>query len=53
MKVADKVNGHAIQLVRTIDIPAGRIQPGAAYAKFVQFTQSADDLVEREIRIGR
>ncbi|MGH7327875.1 MAG: hypothetical protein ACREJX_05950, partial [Polyangiaceae bacterium] len=53
VKVADKVNGHAIQLVRTIDIPAGRIQPGAAYAKFVQFTQASDDLVEREIRIGK
>ena len=53
VKVADKVNGHAIQLVRTIDIPAGRIQPGAAYAKFVQFTQAADDVVERDIRIGR
>ncbi len=53
VKVADKVNGHSIQLVRSIDIPAGRIQPGASYAKFVQFTQRADDLVERDIRIGK
>ncbi|MEO8875635.1 MAG: hypothetical protein ABI461_08620, partial [Polyangiaceae bacterium] len=42
VSVKDKVNGHALELVRTIDIPAGRIQPGAPYAKFVQFTQSAD-----------
>jgi len=52
VSVKDKVNGHAIELVRTIDIPAGRIQPGDAYAKFVQFTQSADEAVERDIRIG-
>lgn len=53
VKVADKVNGHSIQLVRVIDIPAGRIQPGQDYAKFVRFTQNADDLVERDIRIGK
>lgn len=53
ISVKDKVNGHAIELVRTIDIPAGRIQPGAAYAKFVQFTQNADDVAERDIRIGK
>jgi cellulose synthase operon protein C len=53
VSVKDKVNGHTIDLARTIDIPAGRIQPGAAYAKFVQFTQNADDVAERDIRIGK
>ena len=32
---------------------AGRVQPGAEYAKFVQFTQQADQLIAREIAIGR
>ncbi len=50
--VKDAVEGNALKLVRVVDIPAGRVQPGAEYARFVQFTQSADELLAREIAIG-
>ncbi len=50
--VNDEVNGHAIQLARVVDIPAGRVQPGE-YAKFQKFTQEADVLIEREIALGK
>ncbi len=49
----DAVHGHAIVLERTVDIPAGRVQPGDDYAKFARFVQDADALLEREILIGR
>ena len=51
--VKDTVEGNAITLVRVVDIPAGRVQPGAEYAKFLAFTQAADNALEREIAIGR
>lgn len=50
--VKDTVEGNAIKLRRVIDIPAGRVQPGAEYARFVAFTQSADQLLAREIALG-
>ncbi|MBX3201484.1 MAG: tetratricopeptide repeat protein [Labilithrix sp.] len=50
--VKDTVEGNALKLVRVVDIPAGRVQPGADYARFVQFTQSADELLAREIALG-
>jgi cellulose synthase operon protein C len=50
--VKDAVEGNAIKLIRVVDIPAGRVQPGAEYARFVAFTQSADQLLAREIAIG-
>jgi tetratricopeptide (TPR) repeat protein len=50
--VKDSVEGNALKLVRIVDIPAGRVQPGAEYAQFVKFTQSADQLLAREIAIG-
>jgi cellulose synthase operon protein C len=50
--VKDAVEGNALKLVRVVDIPAGRVQPGADYARFVQFTQSADALLAREIALG-
>ena len=52
VSVKDAVHGHAITLDRTIDIPAGRVQPGDAYAKFQRFTQEADALVERDVQLG-
>jgi len=51
--VRDRVHGTALMLDRMIDIPAGRVQPGADYAKFQRFVQDADALVEREILIER
>jgi cellulose synthase operon protein C len=51
--VADEVHGHAIMLVRTADIPAGRVQPGAEYDAFRHFVQEADALLDREIYLGK
>lgn len=50
--VKDAVDGNSIKLVRVVDIPAGRVQPGAEYTRFVGFTQSADQLLSREIALG-
>jgi hypothetical protein len=50
--VRDGVEGNAITLARVVDVPAGRVQPGAEYAKFVAFTQAADQALEREIAIA-
>jgi hypothetical protein len=52
VQVNDKVNGHSIVLSRTVDIPAGRVQPGEDYAKFSRFVQDADAMLEREVVIG-
>jgi hypothetical protein len=52
VSVSDAVNGRAIDLVRVIDIPAGRVQPGE-YARFQAFTQNADALLEREIALQK
>jgi len=51
--VDDAVQGHSVILHRVVDIPAGRVQPGAEYARFVSFTQQADGLLEKEIALGR
>jgi tetratricopeptide (TPR) repeat protein len=51
--VKDGVEGRSVILRRVVDIPAGRVQPGPEYARFVAFTQGADQLLEREIALGR
>ena len=53
--VNEYIRAHAgeFQGKTVVDIPAGRVQPGADYARFVQFTQSADQLLAREIAIAR
>ena len=51
--VKDAIHGHAILLERSVDIPAGRVRPGAEYAQFGHFVQEADALLERDIAIGR
>ena len=53
VSVKDAVEGRGIMLRRIVDIPAGRVQPGAEYAKFVAFTQQADQLLEKEIALGK
>jgi hypothetical protein len=53
VRVNDVVQGHAIVLNRLVDIPAGRVAPGAEYEKFQHFSQSADELFEREIHLGK
>jgi tetratricopeptide (TPR) repeat protein len=51
--VKDAVHGHEIRLTRTIDIAAGRVQPGDDYARFQRFTRDADTALESEIALGR
>jgi cellulose synthase operon protein C len=51
--VSDAVQNGEIVLSRLVDVPAGRVAPGAEYAKFVAFTRAADELLEREISLGR
>jgi hypothetical protein len=51
--VSDAVHGHAIEIVRTIDVPAGRVQPGAEYAAFRRFVEDADAVLDREVSLGR
>jgi hypothetical protein len=51
--VKDAVHGHALTFERSVDIPAGRVQPGDEYAKFQKFTQDADTLLENDVLLGR
>jgi hypothetical protein len=51
--VQDAIEGGTIVLSRVVAMPAGRVQPGAEYARFVAFTQAADQLLEREVALGR
>ena len=51
--VGDTVNGHALDFDRTIDLPAGRVQPGDEYAAWQRFLQQADALVSRDVLVGR
>jgi hypothetical protein len=51
--VSDTIHGHALELVRTIDVPAGRVQPGAEYEKFRRFVEDADALLDREVFLGK
>jgi hypothetical protein len=50
--VQDTVAGHALTLRRIVDIPAGRVAPGADYGAFQKFSQEADALVEKDIVLG-
>ena len=50
--VKDTVFGHAIHLDRQIDIPAGRIEPGEAYAAYAQFIHEAHAALAREVLVA-
>ena len=49
ISVKDAVRGHSLFLDRTVDIPAGRVQPGAEYARYQRFIHEGDNLVQREL----
>jgi hypothetical protein len=51
--VSDEILAHGLKLVRSIDIPAGRIQPGAEYARFRRFVADADAVLDREVVVGK
>ncbi len=46
--VADAFKGQTLELRRTIDLPAGRIQP-EVYAEFQRFARAADAALQRDI----
>jgi tetratricopeptide (TPR) repeat protein len=49
----DAISGHAIDFDRTIDLPAGRVQPGDEYARWQKFVREADTLLTRDVLIGQ
>jgi len=51
--VRDTVSGHAIDFDRVIDLPTGRVEPGAEYAAWQGFVQAADALLTRDVAIGK
>jgi hypothetical protein len=53
VEIKDTNHGRSLLLDRTVDMPAGRVQPGAEYASFRRFVEEADRLLEREVLIGR
>ena len=40
-------------LDRVVDIPAGRVQPGADYGRFLRFIREGDNLVRRELLLAK
>ena len=51
VKVNDRVQDGALVIARTIDIPAGRVQP-ETYAAFQSFVKSADTVLHRDVVIA-
>jgi hypothetical protein len=51
--VNDRASGHAVDFERLIDIPAGRVQPGAEYEAWQKFARDADGLVARDVVVAR
>jgi hypothetical protein len=49
--VKDRVDRDALIFERTIDIPAGRVQPDA-YATFQQFARAADSALGRDVIVS-
>jgi hypothetical protein len=49
VRVRDKVDGHAIDFDRIVDLPAGRVQPGQEYATWQRFVRDADTLLTRDV----
>jgi len=51
--IADGVHGQAIDFDRTVDLPAGRVQPGEQYASWQKFLRDADAVLSLDVLIGR
>ncbi len=50
VKVNDRLEGNVLILDRTLDIPAGRVQP-AAYPAFLEFARKSDAILARDVRV--
>jgi tetratricopeptide (TPR) repeat protein len=51
VKVNDRTENGALVIARTVDIPAGRVQP-EAYATFQSFVREADTVLHRDVVIA-
>jgi hypothetical protein len=51
--VGDAVRGHTVDFDRVIDLPSGRVEPGAPYTAWQAFVQDADTLLSRDVAIGK
>ncbi len=51
--VHDTVSGHAIDFDRIVDLPPGRVEPGAEYETWQGFVQAADAILTRDVTIGK
>jgi hypothetical protein len=51
VKVNDRVEDGMLVIARTVDIPAGRVQP-EAYPAFQSFVKSADTVLHRDVVIA-
>jgi tetratricopeptide (TPR) repeat protein len=49
-EVADRTEGGSLELVRSIELPAGRVAP-ADYARFRDFVLAADEALHRTVRV--
>jgi hypothetical protein len=50
VKVNDRLEKNVLILDRTLDIPAGRVQPGQ-YASFLDFARKSDAVLSRDVRV--
>lgn len=48
--VSDSTDGRVLRIARSIDLPAGRVQP-EEYAEFARFAHQADDALSRPIMV--
>jgi tetratricopeptide (TPR) repeat protein len=51
--VRDVVGAHAIDFDRTVDVPAGRVQPGDEYVAWQKFVRTSDALLARDVIVTR
>jgi hypothetical protein len=51
VSIADELSGSTLLLERTVQVPAGRVQP-SAYPDFASFARRADDLLSSNIRVS-
>jgi hypothetical protein len=51
--VHDSFKDGTLLLDRVVDIPAGRVQPGPEYARFLRFIHDGDGIVERQVSLRR
>jgi tetratricopeptide (TPR) repeat protein len=51
--VRDALGPHAIDFDRTVEVPAGRVQPGDDYAAWQKFVRAADALLSHDVMLDK